>query len=186
MQKIPTIFVRDFTNNGKITREWYPDCFGVRDGLATATRKIDGTSCMIRDGRLYKRFEWLVNKPLPAGFEPAGTLDTVTGKYAGWVPVGMGPEDQWHREAMEKNIDNYDGTFELIGPKIQGNPHVFWAHTLLRHGQDRCGAIDLTYDGIQSYLTAHTSYEGIVWWMHNEPVGKIKRRDFGLPWPVKA
>lgn len=188
MQKIPTIFVRDFRNNGKITREWNPDCFAVRDGLAVATVKFDGTSCMIRDGRLYKRYEGKVGKPWPANFEPADEPDETTGKYIGWVPVGMGPEDQWHREAMEEITNRsslIDGTYELIGPKIQGNPENSARHILIPHGlKVLTRSRTCTYDDLQAFLTT-TVIEGIVWWMGDKPVGKIKRRDFGLPWPVK-
>lgn len=188
MHKIPTIFIRDFTNNGKITRDWHPECFAVRDGLAVATIKFDGTSCMIRDGRLYKRYEGKVGKPWPADFEPADEPDEATGKYVGWVPVGMGPEDQWHREAMDTITDRNtltDGTYELCGPKVQGNPNKLTRHILIPHGVSTVSMESYTYENLHNFLTL-VHHEGIVFWQGGKPMGKIKRRDFGLPWPVKA
>ena len=50
--------------------------------------------------------------------------------------MGDGPEDRWHREA----IGGYDtfgweeGTYELVGPKIQGNPENVPTHHLFMHG----------------------------------------------------
>jgi hypothetical protein len=49
--------------------------------------------------------------------------------------------------------------------------------------------IELTFDGIRDYLAIHP-IEGIVWRdqrsnIDNPNFAKIKRRDFGFPWPVK-
>lgn len=188
MHKIPTIFIRDFTNNGKITRDWHPDCFAVRDGLTTATVKYDGSCCMIRDGRLYKRYELQPGRAAPAGFESSGEPDSVTGRQTGWLVVGMGPDDQWHREALDTITDRStlaDGTYELCGPKVQGNPNKIVRHILIPHGVDVVSVKPYTYESLQQYLTS-TVHEGIVFWRDHKPVGKIKRRDFGLPWPVKG
>lgn len=42
----------------------------------------------------------------------------------------------------------------------------------------------LTFDGIRQYLAEH-EMEGIVWWLGNKPFCKVKRRDFGLEWPIR-
>lgn len=36
----------------------------------------------------------------------------------------------------------------------------------------------------RDYLKDH-EVEGIVFWLNDQPVCKIKRTDFGLPWPIK-
>lgn len=41
-----------------------------------------------------------------------------------------------------------------------------------------------TFDGIKKYLEDN-HIEGLVFWLNGEPVCKIKRSDFGLPWPMK-
>lgn len=58
MNKIPTVFVRDLSKQpALVIPEWHPDCLWVRDGEGHPTRKYDGTCCMVRAGRLYKRHE---------------------------------------------------------------------------------------------------------------------------------
>src|ERR1700729_471205 len=114
MKKIPTIFVRDLSQQPALAvNEWTPGCEWVRDGEGSARRKYDGTCCLVRDGKLYKRRELRQGERAPAGFESTGT-DEVTGKTVGWVLVGEGPEDRWHREALAEGW-NPDGTYELLG-----------------------------------------------------------------------
>lgn len=56
VNKIPTIFIRDMSRQpALVTPEWHPDCLWVRDGEGVATHKWDGTSVLVRDGKLYKR-----------------------------------------------------------------------------------------------------------------------------------
>jgi hypothetical protein len=42
--------------------------------------------------------------------------------------------------------------------------------------------VDRTFEGIRNFLEKHC-YEGIVFWKDGEPKCKIKRTDFGFPWP---
>ena len=44
--------------------------------------------------------------------------------------------------------------------------------------------VERTFDGVRQFLTEHL-VEGLVFWVGEEPVCKIKRTDFGLPWPVE-
>jgi len=44
----------------------------------------------------------------------------------------LSPGDKYHLEAHHVYFD--DGTYELVGPKVQGNPEKFDKHTLIRHG----------------------------------------------------
>ena len=80
MNKIPTIFVRDMAKQpALVTPVWSPGCEWVRDGEGVATRKYDGTSCLIRDGALFKRRELKPGDKAPANFESLET-DENTGK----------------------------------------------------------------------------------------------------------
>src|SRR4051794_21232683 len=116
MQKIPTMFERDWNGDrSRVLDQVHPGCEWVLAGEGTATRKIDGTCCLIRDGKLYKRQEFKQGQALPADFEEAG-FDPETGKRVGWRPVGEGPEDKWHREGFANLVDKADGTYELVGP----------------------------------------------------------------------
>lgn len=131
---------------------------------------------MVRGGKLFKRHELKSGKVAPDGFEPAQEPDPVTGDIPGWVPVGDGNEDRWHREAME-GLETPDGTYELVGPRIQGNPDGFERHTLVRHGLVLLLDAPRDFDGIKEYLRTR-SIEGIVWHHPDGRMVKIKRRDF--------
>lgn len=180
MNKIPTIFIRDMSKQpALVTAEWHPDCLWVRDGEGVPTVKYDGTSCLVRDGKLYKRRELRGSETAPAGFELVG-FDEVTGKSVGWVPVGDGPEDRWHTEAMAIRAWE-NGTYELIGPKIQGNKNHAARHTLIRHGCDPIRDDPRTFEAIKECV-GMIEIEGLVWHHPDGRMAKIKRRDFGLKW----
>lgn len=187
MKKIPTIFIRNPEAMRFVTEEWHPDCLWVRDREGKPTVKRDGTACLIRNNKLYKRYELKPGKAPPPEFEPAQDPDPNTGKQPGWVPVGEGPEDKWHREAHLGG--EADGTYELVGPKVQGNPEGFEKHHLLRHGAVEVkglqGPFLLTFAEIRDWLEL-VNDEGIVWHHPDGRMAKIKRRDFGFPWPVKV
>lgn len=178
MKKTPTIFDRDWNGDrSRVVNQPHPDCGWVFAGEGIPTRKIDGTSSLIRDGALFKRRELKRGEKAPPAFEVADT-DAETGKTVGWVPVGDGPEDCWHREAF--SADLADGTYELVGPKVQGNPEGYATHTLVRH--DSLGITDPVprdFDGLASWL-AGRDIEGLVFHHPDGRMAKIKLRDFGL------
>jgi uncharacterized protein DUF5565 len=180
MNKIPTIFVRDMSRQpALVIDEWMPGTEWVRDGKGFATRKYDGTSCMVRDGKLYKRRELRQEDIAPPDFESLGT-DGNTGKTVGWVPVTEGPEDRWHREAFDTSYP--DGTYELLGPKVQGNKEQRMMHVLKNH-REACvyPLAPRDFEGIKTFLTEKV-IEGLVWHHPDGRMAKIKRRDFGLKW----
>lgn len=187
MIKIPTMFVRDMTKQpALVTPEWHPDCLWVRDGQGIATRKYDGTSCLMRHGKLYKRRELRPGDTAPSDFESLGT-DENTGKTIGWVPVGDGPEDRWHREALDfAALPLPDGTHELLGPKVQGNKdndcYPPGVHVLQPHaGAMKFPDAPREFEPLRAWLTARR-IEGLVWHHPDGRMAKIKRRDFGLKW----
>lgn len=183
MKKIPTIFVRDMSRQpALVTPEWSPGCEWVRDGEGIATRKYDGTSCLVRDGKLYKRRELRRGDAPPPDFESLGT-DETTGKTVGWVPVSDGPEDQWHRLAfLQTPPPVKDGTYELVGPKTQGNKDGFQITTLVEHAEaPRFLGAPRDFERLKAWL-ADNQIEGLVWHHPDGRMAKIKRRDFGLKW----
>ena len=178
MKKIPTIFVRDMTRQpALVTPEWHPACLWVRDGEGIATRKWDGSSCLVRGGLLYKRRELRHGDVAPPDFESCGT-DSETGKTVGWVPVGDGPDDKWHRAAHSEVVA--DGTYELVGPKVNGGKDGFSNHQLIRHGKDAVIG-PRTFDALREWLAVQ-QIEGVVWHHPDGRMAKIKRRDFGFKW----
>jgi hypothetical protein len=182
MQKIISLFQRNYDGDRLVRDEVVPGAEWVLVGEGVATVKYDGTSCMVRGGKLFKRYDAKPGRTPPAGFEQSGEPDPITGRVQGWVPVGDGPEDRWHREAFH---EQEDGTYELVGPKVQGNPYGHTTHILIRHGKATMHHIPLTFEGIRDYLARH-ALEGLVWHHPDGRMVKIKRKDFGLPWPVKG
>lgn len=182
MKKIPSLFKRDYEGNRQIYNEVVEGCQWVLNGEGTPTIKYDGTACMVRDYILYKRYDVKGNRKPPDGWEPCEPAPNEhTGHWPGWVPVSDGSEDQWFREAFTGTEGN--GTYELVGPKVQGNPYGLIYHYLWRHGDKIIEGDPRTFEDIRSFLD-EMWMEGIVWHHPDGRMAKIKRRDFGLPWPV--
>ena len=176
MRKIPSLFQRNYETDRLVRDEVVPGCEWVLAGEGTPTRKHDGTCCMVRDGKLYRRHTLRRGKQPPEGYEPATDADPKTGKQEGWVPVGDGPEDRLHREAFDGQPD---GSYELCGPKVQGNPEGFDRHMLVPHGSIQMYQDPRTFKGIRDYLQ-QLDVEGIVWHHPDGRMAKIKARDFGF------
>lgn len=180
MKKIISLYQRNYETDRLVRDEVVPGAEWVIAGEGVATRKLDGTCCMIRGGKLFKRYEVRPGKTPPPDFEPANDVDDNTGKQQGWRPVGDGPDDQYHREAMHNSPGLADGTYELVGPKIQGNPEGFPVHTLVDHNDP--GLVlrvepDRTFESIKLFLRVQPM-EGIVWHHPDGRMVKIKRKDF--------
>lgn len=179
MKKVPTLFERDWDGDrSRVLNVPHPDCAWVFAG-GVATRKIDGTCCLIRGGLLYKRRELRKGEAPPPLFEIA-EHDAETGKTVGWLPVEpSSPSDRYHAEAFGSG-DLSDGTYELVGPKVQGNPERYDKHTLVPHSSlEFPDQPPRDFDGIREWLRGK-DVEGIVWHHPDGRMAKIKGRDFGL------
>lgn len=182
MKKTVSLFQRNYDGDRLVRDEVVPGAEWVLAGEGTATRKHDGTCCMVRDGRLFKRYDAKAGKTPPAGFEAAQEPDPNTGHWPGWVPVGDGPEDKWHREAftIPEDYRPYpDGTYELCGPRIQGNPEGYKGHALVPHGCEPLHDAPRDFVSLRAYLAAK-DIEGIVWHHEDGRMVKIKGKDFGF------
>jgi len=272
MKKIKSLFKRDYTHPDRLVynepvqgSEW------VLNGEGVATYKWDGTSCLIRDGQLFKRYDRklkfgkalkrqgyytdfinigstvsktsrkpfkngdkqdhviaikegfehtgqpyavLTNNPnmdlrqlkpvgvtlperfyrnAPDNWEAAETKPNIhTGHWPGWIPVGDEPESKWHRAAMDNTLPNdedtlRDGTYELIGEKVNSNKHRITGHMLVPHGHDELEHHQFfttpprTFDELNQWFSEN-ELEGIVWWHPDGRMVKIKRSDFGYEW----
>lgn len=180
MKKIPSLFQRNYDGDRLVRDEVVPGSEWVLAGEGVATRKWDGTCCMVAEGVLYKRHDVKKGKTAPAGFIPAQDPDEVTGHWPGWVRVGDGPEDKLHRETFAAYEFLRDGTYELVGPKVNGNPERFGGHHLLPHGVPRFANVPRSFDGLRDWLAEHDDVEGIVWHHPDGRMVKIKGKDFGL------
>lgn len=189
MKKIPTLFERIFKDHkvigieNKLTNS---NLQVVLDGKAIPTVKMDGSCCAIINGKFYKRYDAKKGKKPPEGAIPCSEPDPITGHWPHWVLIDENnPADRWFIEAL-KNCGGVipDGTFEAIGPHFQGNPYNFKEDLLDRHGSEVVDLEDFSFEGIKKCLEENY-IEGIVFWYNNEPLCKIKRKDFGLKWGRK-
>lgn len=178
MKKIPTIFKRNPDDMSRLLNEPHPDCDWVFKGEGVATRKYDGTCCLVRDGKLYKRREVKKGKPEPDGFELA-EHDQTTGKKVGWVAVTDSADDKWHWSAFQ-HLDFPDGTYELVGPKVQHNPENYDTHQLIAHADaSQLDNVPLSLDELQAYMEP-LDIEGVVFHHQDGRMAKIKKKDFGM------
>lgn len=175
MKKITSLFQRNYDGDRKVRDEVTPGAEWVINGEGVATRKWNGTCCLIKDSVLFKRYDAKHGKTPPAGFVPAQDADPVTGHWPGWLPVTSDPADRWHREAISVNLR--DGTYELVGPRIQGNPEGLGTHVLIRHGEHILIDAPRTFQQLKEWLP-RKNIEGIVWHHPDGRMVKIKTKDF--------
>jgi len=184
MRKIPTLFLRDFTSRPAfVTREVTPGCEWVIAGEGEATRKYDGTCFMLdASGAWWGRREVKEGKTPPPGFT-ALARDEETGKTVGWHPAEESSFAKIHAEAVAASGVLRPATYELLGPKINGNPEGYETHLLIPHGwaalsiREEFRGAPRTFDGLRTWLAARP-YEGIVWHHPDGRMAKLKRRDF--------
>ena len=180
MKKIPSLFARNYDGDRLVRNEVVPGCEWVLAGEGVATRKWDGTSCLVQGGKLFKRYDSKHPDRAPAEFIPADEHDPVNKHYLGWLPVGDGPEDKYHREAWI-DFSGADGTYELIGPKIQGGAES-GPTRLVRHGADEFPNFPRHFDGIRDHFFNYQvpGFEGIVFHHPDGRMAKVKAKDFGI------
>lgn len=186
MKKIPTLFEREFYGHKivSISDKITPGCEeAFKNGIATV--KIDGACCAIIDGIFYKRYDAKNGKTPPEGAIPCCDPDPVTGHWPHWVEVDFDdPNDRWFVKAFKSlNYTPGPGTYEAIGMHFNGNPYNLTMDILEPHGFRRI-TINRDFASVKEWLEANNE-EGLVFWLNGEPVCKIKRTDFGLPWPIK-
>lgn len=184
MIKIPTLFLRNEHNMKLVTREVNPDAAWVFGGKAIPTVKKDGTNIRVtvKNGMC----TYAEKRRNPTREEKAN------GAEPGYIAVDERDPQNQHILSAITHTDYTswpDGAWpcEALGPKIQGgiesSQPILYAFVL--HPLIIAEPFELTFDGIQRFLTTH-AIEGIVWHDENHyRFAKIKRRDFNLPWPVK-
>lgn len=184
MRKIPTLFVRDWDGDRRyVLPEVTPGCEWVIAGEGTATRKYDG-SCMMFDGEFWwARREVKEGKREPAGYV-AVELDPETCKSVGWEPVGQSSFAKAHAAVLARFDPSLvtwrAGTYELCGPKVNGNPEGFASDRLVIHEDAQPLNAPRDFDGLAAWLHAQP-YEGVVWHHPDGRMVKIKKRDFRAP-----
>lgn len=182
MKKISTLFKKDPTNLALVINEINPgNEWAITEGIPT--RKYDGTACAIINGQLYRRYDVKNCKKVPEYAIPCQEPNLITGHWPHWVLCQHdNPQDRYHIEALI-GTTLPDGTYELCGEKIQGNPENQTGHILIKHGEHKLIGLvhPLTFDNLKSYLEV-VNIEGIVF-HHKSGDGrmcKLRKSDFGI------
>lgn len=179
MKKIISLFMRNYDTDHLVRNEVVPGAAWVINGEGVATRKWDGTCCMVENGKFYKRFTVQKGKEPPLDFRASDERNAETGKWEGWLPVGDGPEDRWHRAAYARVGSLAEGTYELLGLHINGNPESYNCDMLFKHGDFLLVQVPRDFEGLREYLR-YANIEGIVWHHPDGRMVKIKKKDFGF------
>jgi hypothetical protein len=189
MQKIPTLYKRNPEDMKRVLDEVTPGCEWVLAGEGVPTRKWDGTCVMLdEEGNWWARREVKPGQELPKVFRLEET-DPNTGKIVGWVPMEASAFAKWHAEALKatgRAPEHWQpGTYELIGPKINGNPEGRMHHWLVPHG---AAIFKVNYDQWPMLRDAaprdlieacrEMGWEGIVWHHPDGRMAKLKVRDY--------
>lgn len=180
MQKIPTLFERNPDDRRYVLDKVNPAAAWVLAGEGRATRKYDGTCVMLdQGGNWWARREVKLGRRRPDGFVEI-SHDETTGKTVGWEPIYQSPfmkawDEAWTIQ-RESGEPIRPGTFELCGPKVNGNPEQIDHHMLIPHGCDEVPA-PRTFAGLAVWLHEHP-WEGVVWHHLDGRMAKVKRRDF--------
>lgn len=194
MKKIISLFQRNYDGDRLVRNEIVRGAEWVIDGEGTATKKFDGTCCMINNNILYKRYDAKKGKTPPEGFISAQEPDENTGHWPGWLEVNKDDSsDKYHWEGFNYTKDQKwhrtleNGTYELTGPKINGNKErpdgkEFAQHQLIKHGSYVLLKNPRSFDQIKDFLKNENQeggyFEGIVWHHQDGRMVKIKYKDF--------
>lgn len=183
MKKIPTLFVRDPENRKYVLPEVTPGCEWVIAGEGEATKKFDGTCVLVDEAHaVWTRREVKPGKETPRNFH-AVDHDGTTGKTVGWEPMYESGFYDYVEEALTAagGLGVIEpGTYELCGPKVNGNPEGLEHHQLIRHGRFILHPPDGTsFEGLKAWMTGPDFRgEGVVWHHPDGRMVKLKRRDF--------
>lgn len=178
MKKIPTLFVRKEDDRAHVDIDRItPGCEWVFSGDTIPTRKYDGTCILIQDGRIYARREVKKGRIPPEGWWEVD-YDEVTGKRVGWEPYEQSSFAKYIDEATHTRNNLTNGTYELVGPKINKDPERFKYHELIKHGDFQLNPF--YRPASWQYLIRTCKYmgwEGIVWHHPDGRMCKLKVKD---------
>ena len=188
MKKLSTLYQKDPSDLGRVINVINEENEWVINGEGIPTRKFDGTATTIINGELYKRYDCKINKEtgeykrlIPVGAISCQEPDKLSGHHPHWIKCERdNPADKWHFKAFDVLDEKIDGTYELCGKKVQGNPEHIEGHELIKHGCVILPINDYGFDSLKSYLLTN-DIEGIVFHHKNDGrMCKIRKSDFGI------
>ena len=174
MHKIPSLFLA-----GSKGQEVDPEQAWVLDGAATATVMYDGLCYAVIKGLPYVH---TVSADLNPDFIVCGTH---SGQWWGWMPVPADDVLFWQVWTEEYDSFNFDWSYELCGPEVNGNPEHIARHVFKPHGTLIIECLQYpTPKTIRTYIESR-EIEGLVWWEDvNDPQCrkvKVQHTDFNRP-----
>ncbi|MFH7017525.1 hypothetical protein [Flavobacterium sp. FlaQc-47] len=181
MKKISTLFAKNPNNLARVINKINAENAWVITGEAIATRKFDGTAVAIIDGELFKRFDAKKGRSIPENAIPCQEADAITGHHPHWVKCDRSKSsDTFFFEGFEGLKAKTDGTYELCGPKVQGNPEKLERHFLIRHGSEVLDFVSFEFDDLEKFLSEN-DIEGIVFHhISDTRMCKLRKSDFGI------
>lgn len=184
MKKIKTIFERDWEGSRKVINKQIVDISGCY-----ATEKVDGTNV-----RLTIRNHTLVR--LEKRRNPS-KIEKKKGIVTPWYVDAneFDPQDKYLWEAARNtdlsSIEDGEWSGEAYGEKIQGNPLQIVGHKVFMFSVPEVlaahyiGNYPTEFERMKDFLRLAKStfnpdvgIEGLVFWKDDEPIGKIKVKDF--------
>lgn len=186
VKKMPALFVIDRIKH-QATTEINEAASWIFTEPSRATIKRDGTSITVTDdGQILARRSVRKGKKAPQGFILA-EIDSFTGHSFGLEPMEQSGFAKMFAQASAGET-LAPGTYELCGPKINGNPENLTEPKLLLHGSDEATEIpDMTKmdrnDAFETLKTIFLDYhergiEGVVWWGSHGKRTKLRVKDF--------
>ena len=185
MRKIKTIFERNWGGDRKVINKKIIKI----PKEAVAIEKLDGTNVRltIRNHQLVR----LEKRRNPSKLQKSQGIEEPW-----YVDVDEhSPDDKYIWEAARNtdllNIPDGEWSGEAVGPKIQGNSLNLKEHTVILFSVPSVRErlifenVSTNYEELKEWLPKQKSkvgnncgIEGIVWWYRDEPIGKIKLKDF--------
>jgi len=152
---------------------------------------------MFDGAKWWARREVKAGKTAPPNYVEDNT-DPVTGKTQGWEPIEQSAFAKFHAEVLNRQTEWVSsgeephqpfpiGTYELVGPKVNGNPEREDQHVLINHDYAEIAhdAINAsTIDRIKEIVALYSElngWEGIVWHHPDGRMAKLKARDLDTP-----
>jgi hypothetical protein len=186
MEKIPTIFERDFSNGGRIKSVYVQEVVGFPFSESKPTEKVDGMNV-----RLTVRNHVLVRlekRHNPSKEQKA--VGIVEPWYVDALESDSADQHLWSAAKNTSLVDVPDGSWsgEAIGVSIQGNPLKLPTNMVLLFSLGRAPVftdVPCDFEGLREWLPKQRSQlnpecgiEGIVWHAPDGRMAKIKVKDF--------
>lgn len=123
----------------------------------------------------------LTKRPIPEGAIPCQDPDIKSGHYPHWVRCSRDRKSyKYHFIAFDSLENKEDGTYELCGNKVQGNPEAIEGYKLIPHGKKVLAISDFSFEGLRAFLEV-TDIEGIVFHERGgDRMCKIRKKYFGI------